>query len=60
MTIATCPKVMLTLNAAVEFLNLEDLAAACHELKRYSFFFTIQNLNVVGGIASPPNAMAIL
>ncbi|KAJ7190087.1 hypothetical protein GGX14DRAFT_606520 [Mycena pura] len=44
----------------VEFLNLENLATACHELKRYSFFFTIQNLNVVGGIASPPNAMAIL
>ncbi|KAJ6564221.1 hypothetical protein B0H19DRAFT_942217, partial [Mycena capillaripes] len=44
----------------VEFMNLENLAAACHELDRYSFFFTLQNLNVVGGIASPPNAMAIL
>ncbi|KAJ7136739.1 hypothetical protein C8R44DRAFT_868861 [Mycena epipterygia] len=44
----------------VEFLNLEDLAVACHELKRYSFFFTLQNLNIVGGIASPPNAMAIM
>ncbi|KAJ7018906.1 hypothetical protein C8F04DRAFT_357866 [Mycena alexandri] len=44
----------------VEFLDLETLAAACHELQRYSFFFTLQNLNVVGGIASPPNAMAIL
>ncbi|KAJ6463163.1 hypothetical protein C8R47DRAFT_1157802 [Mycena vitilis] len=44
----------------VEYMNLEDLAAACHELKRYSFFFSLQNLNVLGGIASPPNAMAIL
>ncbi|KAF8180797.1 hypothetical protein K438DRAFT_1976613 [Mycena galopus ATCC 62051] len=44
----------------VEFLNLEKLAAACHELNRYSFFLTIQNLNLVGGIASPPNAIAIL
>ncbi|KAJ7764266.1 hypothetical protein B0H16DRAFT_442476 [Mycena metata] len=44
----------------VEFLDLETLTPACHELQRYSFFFTLQNLNVVGGIASPPNAMAIL
>ncbi|KAF7341142.1 hypothetical protein MVEN_01848900 [Mycena venus] len=44
----------------VEFLDLENLTVAAHELNRYSFFFTIQNLNVVGGIASPPNAMAIL
>ncbi|KAJ7614242.1 hypothetical protein DFH06DRAFT_1307585 [Mycena polygramma] len=44
----------------VEYMNLDDLAAACHELKRYSFFFSLQNLNVLGGIASPPNAMAIL
>ncbi|KAJ7618286.1 hypothetical protein DFH06DRAFT_1236829 [Mycena polygramma] len=44
----------------VEYMNLEDLAAACHELDRYSFFFSLQNLNVLGGIASPPNAMAIL
>ncbi|KAJ7905876.1 hypothetical protein B0H13DRAFT_2508468 [Mycena leptocephala] len=44
----------------VEFLDLEQLAAACHELKRYSFFFSLQNLNVLGGIASPPNAMAIM
>lgn len=44
----------------VEFLDLEALTVACHELKRYSFFFSLQNLNVVGGVASPPNAMAIL
>ncbi|KAK7038542.1 hypothetical protein R3P38DRAFT_547227 [Favolaschia claudopus] len=44
----------------VEYLNLEELAKTCHELGRYSFFFTIQNLNVVGGIASPPTALAIV
>ncbi|KAJ7193468.1 hypothetical protein GGX14DRAFT_588782 [Mycena pura] len=44
----------------VEFMDLEELAATCHALKRFHFFFTLQNLNVVGGIASPPNAMAIL
>ncbi|KAE9384397.1 hypothetical protein BT96DRAFT_892486 [Gymnopus androsaceus JB14] len=44
----------------VEFLNLEKLAEKCHELNKFSFFFTLQDLNVVGGIASPPNAMAIL
>jgi len=44
----------------VEFLDLETLVETCHALNRYSFFFSIQNLNVPGGIASPPNAMAIL
>jgi len=44
----------------VELLDLEKLAAKCKELGRYSFFVTIQTLDVVSGIASPPNAMAIL
>ncbi|KAJ4467225.1 hypothetical protein J3R30DRAFT_3309519 [Lentinula aciculospora] len=44
----------------VEYLDLEMLAEKCHEFKKFSFFFTLQDLNVVGGIASPPNAMAIL
>ncbi|KAK7047148.1 hypothetical protein VNI00_006813 [Paramarasmius palmivorus] len=44
----------------VEFLDLERLAEECHKREKYSFFFTIQNLNVAGGIASPPNALAIL
>ncbi|KAI0974247.1 hypothetical protein F4678DRAFT_421958 [Xylaria arbuscula] len=44
----------------VEFLNLEDLAEALHARDRWNFFLTIQNLNVVSGIASPPNALAIL
>ncbi|KAK0477853.1 hypothetical protein IW261DRAFT_1484263 [Armillaria novae-zelandiae] len=44
----------------VELLDLKELAETCHRLRRFSFFFTIQNLNVPGGIASPPNALAIL
>ncbi|KAF5374255.1 hypothetical protein D9758_004705 [Tetrapyrgos nigripes] len=44
----------------VEFLDLETLAQTCHKLNRFTFFFTLQNLNMAGGIASPPNAMAIL
>uniref|UniRef100_A0A0W0FQD5 Uncharacterized protein n=1 Tax=Moniliophthora roreri TaxID=221103 RepID=A0A0W0FQD5_MONRR len=44
----------------VEFLDLEKLAEECHSKNKFSFFFTIQNLNIVRGIASPPNALAIL
>ncbi|KAI1739336.1 hypothetical protein F4680DRAFT_449082 [Xylaria scruposa] len=44
----------------VEFLDLEKLATALHESGRWNFFMTLQNLNVVSGIASPPNALAIL
>ncbi len=44
----------------MEFLDLETLAAELHALKRSTFFLTIQNLNINSGIASPPNALAIL
>ncbi|KAI1259589.1 putative cyclase-domain-containing protein [Xylariaceae sp. FL1019] len=44
----------------LEHLYLEELAEAMHEHGRWAAFMTIQNLNIVGGIASPPNAMAIL
>lgn len=44
----------------LEFLDLELLAPALHQLGRSTFFLTIQNLNVVAGIASPPNALAII
>lgn len=44
----------------MEFLDLEFLAEKLHELNRSTFFLTVQNLNVVSGIASPPNAMAII
>ncbi|KAF8576263.1 hypothetical protein K439DRAFT_1397459 [Ramaria rubella] len=42
-----------------ELFDLEALAKTCKELGRYSFFVTSSPLNVVNGIASPPNAMAI-
>jgi hypothetical protein len=44
----------------VELLDLEKLAPALHARKRSTFFLTIQNLNILSGIASPPNALAIL
>jgi kynurenine formamidase len=42
-----------------EFFWLDDLAAACAEDQRWSFFFTSAPLNVPGGVGSPPNALAI-
>ncbi|KAI1852754.1 hypothetical protein JX266_002295 [Neoarthrinium moseri] len=44
----------------VEFLDLEALTEKLHQLGRSTFFLTIQNLNIVSGIASPPNALAII
>ena len=44
----------------VEFPDLETLAETLHRLGRSTFFLTLQNLNIVSGIASPPNALAIL
>uniref|UniRef100_A0A8H8CNZ4 3-hydroxyisobutyrate dehydrogenase n=1 Tax=Psilocybe cubensis TaxID=181762 RepID=A0A8H8CNZ4_PSICU len=42
-----------------ELFDLEELSNTCKELGRYSFFVTSSPLNVVNGIASPPNALAI-
>ena len=42
-----------------ELFDLDALSEECARLKRYTFFFTSMPLHVVGGIASPPNAMAI-
>ena len=42
-----------------EMWFLEDLAADCAEDGIYEFLFTSAPLNKVGGIASPPNALAI-
>lgn len=42
-----------------ELFDLEDLADQCEKTQRWSFFFTSEPLNVVGGVASPPNALAI-
>lgn len=44
----------------MEFLDLEELAETLHGLRRATFFMTVQNLIVDGGVASPPNAMAIV
>jgi hypothetical protein len=44
----------------LEFLDLETLAETLHSLKRSTFFLTVQNLNIESGIASPPNALAII
>jgi kynurenine formamidase len=42
-----------------EQFNLEKLAADCAEDKRYEFMLVSVPLNLQGGIASPPNAVAI-
>lgn len=42
-----------------ELWDLEDLSTTCAELERWNFFFTSAPLNVKGGIASPPCAIAI-
>jgi hypothetical protein len=44
----------------VEFLDLESLSQELHRLGRSTLFVTMENLNVRSGIASPPNALAIL
>ncbi|WVQ77243.1 hypothetical protein IAR50_006926 [Cryptococcus sp. DSM 104548] len=43
-----------------ELFNLCELAQKCQELGRWTFMFTSMPLYVEGGIASPPNAQAIL
>ncbi|PCH38510.1 hypothetical protein WOLCODRAFT_130933 [Wolfiporia cocos MD-104 SS10] len=43
-----------------EFFDLEALSKVCAETGRYTFFFTSWPLNVLGGVASPPNAAAYL
>ena len=42
-----------------EMWYLEDLAADCAEDKSYEFMLTSAPLNLLGGVGSPPNAMAI-
>jgi hypothetical protein len=39
--------------------RLDALAADCAADHRYEFFFTAAPLNKLGGVASPPNALAI-
>jgi kynurenine formamidase len=40
--------------------NLEGLSQVCVEAYRWSLFFTSAPLNVEGGVATPPSAIAIL
>ncbi|KAF1967022.1 hypothetical protein BU23DRAFT_484812, partial [Bimuria novae-zelandiae CBS 107.79] len=44
----------------LEFLDLEQLATSLHDANRSTFFLTTQPVNKKGGVASPPNAMAII
>ncbi|KAF4625648.1 hypothetical protein G7Y89_g12515 [Cudoniella acicularis] len=43
-----------------ELFDLEKLAAECKKYKKWTFFFSSMPLNVPGGVASPPNGVAIL
>jgi kynurenine formamidase len=42
-----------------EMWDLEALAEQCKKEKRWSFFLTSSPLNTRGGVASPPNALAV-
>ncbi|KAL3485454.1 hypothetical protein BJX62DRAFT_242952 [Aspergillus germanicus] len=43
-----------------ECWDLEELSEACRQLNRWTFLMTSQPVNLPGGVASPPNATAIL
>lgn len=43
-----------------ELFDLERLSQECKKRKRYTFFFSSMPLYVPGGVASPPNGVAIL
>ncbi|RDW65574.1 hypothetical protein BP5796_10266 [Coleophoma crateriformis] len=43
-----------------ELFDLEKLAVECKKYNKYTFFFSSVPLNVLGGVASPPNGVAIL
>ncbi|MCJ1247858.1 hypothetical protein MMC30_005073 [Trapelia coarctata] len=43
-----------------ELFDLERLAVECRKAKKWSFFFSSMPLHVPGGVASPPNGVAIL
>jgi len=43
-----------------EMFDLEQLAVECAKRKRWSFFLCSEPLNVRGGVASPPSAIAVL
>ncbi|KAH8653884.1 hypothetical protein BX600DRAFT_440936 [Xylariales sp. PMI_506] len=43
-----------------EWFDLRRLSEECERLGKWTFLFTSMPLNVTGGVASPPNAQAIL
>lgn len=43
-----------------ELWDLEELSELCAKEKQYTFFVTSSPLNILGGVASPANAIAIL
>ena len=43
-----------------ELFDLRELGATCARLKQWTFLFASMGLNIDGGIATPPNAQAIL
>jgi len=53
------PLIALLGMAMGELWKLDDLAASCVRDGRYDFFLTCKPLNLVGGVGSPPNALAI-
>jgi kynurenine formamidase len=54
---------VLTLNAMgvplFDYLQLEDLAAACEERRRWEFLFVAAPLRIPGGTGSPLNPLAV-
>ena len=54
---------MLALNAMgvhlLDYLQFEDLAAACERDGRWEFLFVAAPLRIVGGTGSPLNPIAI-
>ncbi|KAH0837432.1 hypothetical protein FOPE_05082 [Fonsecaea pedrosoi] len=43
-----------------ELWNLEELSVACARLNKWTFALASAPLNIMGGVGSPPNAIAIL
>jgi hypothetical protein len=43
-----------------EMFTLDELAKECERQGRWTCMFTSEVLNVQGGVASPPNALAIM
>lgn len=53
------PLIALLGMAMGELWKLDELAAYCARHRRFDFFLTCKPLNIVGGVGSPPNALAI-